>query len=143
MFFKCDHAAGCLSEDLDTKLQSRTPVIYPKEDTGKDTIPPKWSINIVTYQKTVEGRVTRDLTYPGDILNAFEGIAQKTNPISRSKFLYGLPQSELEYCLLWEPWGGSFHRRRDPEKRTPMFLAGVGQAGLDQYDTTGKKNCLV
>ena len=121
MFFKCDHAAGCQAEDLDTKLQSRKPVTYPMQDTGKDTIPPRWSINIVTYQRTVESFVTRDLTYHGDMLNAFEGIAQKMRPIFRSKFLYGLPQSELEYCLLWEPWGGHFRRRRDPEKGTPMF----------------------
>ncbi|TVY24045.1 hypothetical protein LHYA1_G007083 [Lachnellula hyalina] len=121
MFFKCDHVAGCQAEDLDTKLQARKPVTYPMEDTGKDTIPSRWSINIVTYQRTVESFVTRDLTYPGDMLNAFEGIAQKMRPIFRSKFLYGLPQTELEYCLLWEPWGGHLRRRRDPETGKSMF----------------------
>lgn len=113
MFFKCDHAVECLAEDLVRKLKPRMKATYPMDDTGRDMIPQKWSINIVSYQKTVEAFVTRDITYPGDVLNAFEGIAQRMRSIFRSEFMYGIPQSELEYCMLWEPWGGKFTRRCD------------------------------
>jgi len=101
--------------------RSNTEPFSHRDDTGSDTIPERWSINILSYQKTVEYFSTRDITYHGDVLNAFKGIAQKMKPLFRSEFVYGLPLSELDYCLLWEPSGREFCRRRDPETGNPMF----------------------
>jgi hypothetical protein len=123
IFFKCDHVAGLLAEDLDSKLKKRTPVTYPMDDAGKDTIPQRWGINILSYLKTVESFTARELTFPSDVLDAFSGIAQKIRPLFRSGFLHGLPQSELDYCLLWEP-AGHIRRRRidlDKEEAEPIF----------------------
>jgi hypothetical protein len=54
------------------------------------------------------------------VLNAFEGMAQKMRPLFTSEFVYGLPMSELDYCLLWEP-SGELCRRRDSETGSPLF----------------------
>jgi Heterokaryon incompatibility protein (HET) len=110
IFFKCDHVSGVLAEDLDSELKGRKLVTCPMEGTGTDIIPQRGSINILSYLRTVESFTARELTYPGDVLDAFSGIAQKMTPLFRSGFLSGLPQSELDYCLLWKP-AGDLHRR--------------------------------
>jgi hypothetical protein len=138
IFFKCDHVPGVLAEDLDSKLTKRTPVTYPMDDTGTDLIPQQWSVNILSYLKTVESFTARELTFPSDVLDAFLGIAQRMRPLFRSEFLYGLPQSELDYCLLWEPAG---HIRRrcidsDKEEAEPLFpsWSWAGWTGPARYN---------
>ncbi len=111
LFFMCVHHPGYLSEDLDTKLKIRKPITHPMDGTGSDTIPQRWSTNILTYAKTVENFTARILSKDGDIENAFAGIAEKMKPLFRSDFIHCLPQSELDYCLLWRPCGKTFTRR--------------------------------
>ncbi|KAK4110886.1 HET-domain-containing protein [Canariomyces notabilis] len=110
MFFKCRHSPSYLSEDLLMPAEARRLVTWPMNDTGSDFIPHHGSINVLTYIKTVENFTKRNLTYPDDILNAFTGIAQNMRVVFRSGFLYGLTQSELDYCLCWEP-AGAIKRR--------------------------------
>ncbi|KAH7067971.1 heterokaryon incompatibility protein-domain-containing protein [Paraphoma chrysanthemicola] len=123
IFFKCDHVAGVLAEDLDSKLSKRIPITHAMDDTGTDRIPQQWSVNILSYLRTVESFTARELTFPGDVLDAFSGIAQRMRTFFRSGFLYGLPQSELDYCLLWEPAGHIRRRCTQPDKEEgePLF----------------------
>ncbi|PVH95302.1 HET-domain-containing protein, partial [Periconia macrospinosa] len=138
IFFKCDHVEGVRAEDLNSKLKKRTPVSWPMGDTGTDTIPRRWSINILSYQRIVKSFTARELTFPSDVLDAFSGIALRMRPLFRSGFLYGLPQSELDYCLLWEP-GGHIRRRcidAGKEEPKPIFpsWSWAGWIGPVRYD---------
>jgi hypothetical protein len=103
-----------------SQVHTDSEIFLHRDDTGRDTIPQRWSINILSYQKTVEYFSTRAITYHGDVLNAFEGMAQRMRPLFRSEFVYGLPLSELDYCLLWEP-SGKICRRRDPDTGSTLF----------------------
>jgi hypothetical protein len=156
MFFKCCHSESYLMEDLDVSATPRRQVTHPMDDTASDIIPYHGSINTLTYQKVVEYFTTRNLRYKHDILNAFSGIARYMQPIFRSEFLYGLPQSELDYCLMWEPvgkierrvcdngaefpswswagWVGAIHYRWDERLSRLKWLDEVGhKLSLDQY----------
>jgi hypothetical protein len=53
-----------------------------------------------TYARAVEAYTARQLTNPGDILNAFSGIA---NVIYHGRFIEGLPVSAFDLALLWQP----------------------------------------
>ncbi|KAK3304224.1 heterokaryon incompatibility protein-domain-containing protein [Chaetomium strumarium] len=105
MFFRCDHSPSLAQEDLNVEPEVRRRVTWPMDDTGEDRIPIHGSINTETYRRTVENFTSRDITKKCDILNAFRGIEARMEPIFRSGFLYGLPQSELDYGLMWEPVG--------------------------------------
>ena len=110
MFFKCRHSPSYLAEDLDTAPKRRALVTYPMDDTGTDVLPTHGSINMLTYGRTVEHFTTRDITYTHDILNAFTGITERMRTIFRSGFVYGLPRSELDCALMWQP-AGAMQRR--------------------------------
>ena len=116
MFYKCNHSPVHHSEDTDDSLVCRSKVTHPMDDTGIDTIPETGSINILTYMKVVENFTKREITFEDDFLNAFDGIAQRMRSLFRSDFLSGLPQAELDYCLLWQPCGSGLTRRKMKKK---------------------------
>jgi len=151
LFFKCCHSPSYLSEDLDSPPEARKTVTYPMDDTGRDTIPHEGSINVLTYIKIVEEFTRRNITYPEDILNAFAGVAENMKPLFRSDFLCGLPQSELDYCLAWDPAGAIVRRVCSSGVQFPSW-SWAGWTGPVQYtfserlsrvkwvhDKTGKK----
>jgi hypothetical protein len=55
------------------------------------------------YFHLVHDYTNRDLTNPGDILYAFEGIAKALETSIESKFVEGLPIHKLNEALLWTP----------------------------------------
>ncbi len=77
-------------------------------------IPSSQSVNSISYRHVVEAYSSRQLRFVSDILDAFEGIAARFHPIFRSDCVFGLPWSELDSQLLWQP-SGPIIRRRDPE----------------------------
>ena len=77
-------------------------------------------VNISSYRRVVEAYTSRQLSFASDMLNAFEGIATGFLPLFRSDFVFGLPRSELDSQLLWQPSGPST-RRRDPVSGQPLF----------------------
>lgn len=137
MFFKCCHTPSYISEDLLMPAKARNLVTYPMDDTGKDFIPQRGSVNVLTYLKTVENFTKRDITYPHDILNAFTGIAENMRTIFRSDFLYGLPQSELDYCLCWEHAGAIERRVCANGAKFPSW-SWAGWLGPVQYSWTNR-----
>jgi hypothetical protein len=52
----------------------------------------------------------RNLTFENDALNAFQGVLNVHQPRFRRDFLFGMPSSELEFALLWQP-GSALLRR--------------------------------
>ena len=91
----------------------------PTERQG-NLLPSSRSVNIVSYRRLVQTYTSRRLTHPSDILNAFKGIEARFRPLFRSDFVFGLPRSELDSQLLWQPTG-ALTRRRDPKTGLPLF----------------------
>ncbi|KAI1343832.1 HET-domain-containing protein [Xylariaceae sp. FL0016] len=64
------------------------------------------------YGTWVEDYTGRQLSYSGDILNAFAGVASALGVVFKSNMIYGLPEKRLAQCLLWNNMGVSgVHRK--------------------------------
>ncbi|PSN74253.1 HET-domain-containing protein [Corynespora cassiicola Philippines] len=76
--------------------------------------------NIVLYALSVSFYSTRSLTYESDALSAFQGVLNVHRNRFRRNFLYGMPSSELEFSLIWQPVGHIYRRIHDDNNRA-MF----------------------
>ena len=94
--------------------------VFPSGDLGTDNFSHEHSINIVSYRHVVEQHSQRQLTRPGDVLDAFAGVGEQLETVFRSRLLYGLPQTELIYTLLWRP-DAAFTRRSDSDTGQPVL----------------------
>lgn len=73
----------------------------------------RWDDLFTIYASGVARYTQRNLTMPGDAVNAFAGILSRlANPL-RGPFLFGLPVTLFDVGILWEPVGAS--KRRGPE----------------------------
>ncbi|OCK73220.1 HET-domain-containing protein, partial [Lepidopterella palustris CBS 459.81] len=72
--------------------------------------------NFVRYANIVEEYTRRSMKFNTDIINAFEGLMTKLRPIFRGDFVFGLPTTELESALLWQPTD-PLKRRVDEESK--------------------------
>ena len=99
-------------------------------------IPPSQSVNIISYRRVVQTYTSRHLTFPSDILSAFKGIEARLRPHFRSDFIFGLPRSELDSQLLWQPTGLGIIRRCS-ESGLPLFpsWSWAGWVGEVKCDT--------
>ena len=121
-FFSCDHRQDVFIESDDV-VESGLDRRY-KPNVFKEQAPmmmfSSGCVNIASYRRVVEAYTSRQLSFASDILHAFEGIAAGFRPLFRSDFVFGLPRSELDSQLLWQPSGPST-RRRDPVSGAPLF----------------------
>lgn len=53
-----------------------------------------WALIVMLYSR-------KTLSFSSDICNAFTGIAERLELTMKSKFLYGIPTSQLHHSLLW------------------------------------------
>lgn len=72
------------------------------------------------YRRAVKKFTQRTFTFDEDVINAFQGIASLLQPAFRCDFLYGLPETELDVALLWQP-ASSILRRIDKATGKPLF----------------------
>lgn len=72
------------------------------------------------YRRAVKKFTQRTFTFDEDVINAFEGIVSLLQPAFKSDFLYGLPETELDVALLWQPASG-IRRRIDKSTGEPLF----------------------
>lgn len=75
------------------------------------------------YARFVPRYTDRNLTEPGDILAAFNGICNRMRETLQAPFIFGLPSSHFDLALLWEP-ERALHRRRpriDGEKKKAKY----------------------
>ena len=73
-----------------------------------------------SYRRAVVEYTKRTLSYDSDVVNAFQGIASLLQLAFKGDFLFGLPETELDIALLWQPTS-VIRRRVDPETRAPLF----------------------
>jgi len=121
-FFSCQHRQDVFIESDDVVESGLDRKFMPKvfEDYAPMMMPSSGRVNISSYRRVVEAYTSRQLSFASDMLNAFEGIATGFRPLFRSDFVFGLPRSELDSQLLWQPSGPST-RRRDPVSGKPLF----------------------
>lgn len=89
------------------------------------------------YRRAVEGFTKRTLSFEADMVNAFQGIASLLQPAFKGDFLFGLPETELDIALLWQP-DSLIHRRVDPGTGAPLFpsWSWAGWVGEVKYKWT-------
>ncbi|KAI4190017.1 MAG: hypothetical protein L6R41_001072 [Letrouitia leprolyta] len=121
-FFTCCHRQDEFLESEDPLENGLGRTYRPRilKDSNVNLIPASKSPNVLTYHRVVQTYTSRHLTYPSDILNAFKALEARLYPLFRSDFIFGLPRSELDSQLLWQP-AGPIKRRRDPNTNLPMF----------------------
>ncbi|KAI9717917.1 MAG: hypothetical protein M1812_004444 [Candelaria pacifica] len=76
------------------------------------------------YISAVQLYTQRKLTLESDILRAFEGVANVLERHMETSFLYGLPESMLDYALLWE---STQQLRRRPNFPSWSWAGWVGE----------------
>ena len=121
-FFSCQHRQDAFIESDDVVESGLDRKFMPEVFKAEaPLLMSSWgSVNVSSYRRVVEAYTSRHLSFASDILNAFEGIATGFRPLFRSDFVYGLPRSELDSQLLWQPSGPST-RRRDSVSGQPLF----------------------
>jgi hypothetical protein len=72
------------------------------------------------YRRAVKKFTKRTFTFDSDVINAFEGIVSLLQPAFKCDFLYGLPETELDVALLWQP-KSAIRRRIDKSTGQPIF----------------------
>ena len=73
-----------------------------------------------SYRRAVVEYTKRTLSHESDALNAFQGIASLLQPAFKGDFLFGLPETELDIALLWQP-DSHVRRRVNPDSKAPLF----------------------
>lgn len=122
--WKCDHVS-CWEDDFETEfrlseVEPGSAGRAPDRDYSPDRLPLKGHINFRMYALAVEDYSARSLSFDSDALNAFAGIMDYLRPIMRSGYVYGLPESELDEALLWQPMG-LMKRRVLSDSGSPLF----------------------
>ncbi|KAI9730208.1 MAG: hypothetical protein M1834_005972 [Cirrosporium novae-zelandiae] len=99
--------------------------------------------NVDAYANLVEKYTSRGLSYATDALNAFTGLMAFIRPTFRGDFLYGLPSTELDTALLWQPIGTGTRRLHSV---TGMLLfpswSWASWAGSVSYDLSDPMSIL-
>ena len=140
-FFTCQHRKDEFLESEDPaengleRIKSHKTLI----DMNNNLIPTSMTVNAVTYRKVVQAYTSRHLTFPSDILNAFKAIESRLCPLFRSDFVFGLPRSELDSQLLWQPVG-LLKRRRDLETKLPIFPSWSWAGWVGEVECNSKEN---
>ena len=120
-FFTCQHRPGDFMESLDDTESGLegSPITTQMNGNSRNLIPNSRGVNILSYYETVAAYTPRQLTYASEILNAFAGVAARLRPLFSSDLLFGIPRSELDSQILWQPQG-PMTRRRDPQTGLPI-----------------------
>jgi len=63
----------------------------------------------------------RALTYPGDVLDAFEGSLATLSTVFDCSFISGLPQMQFDAALLWQPYFPMSRRRASGDAVLPSW----------------------
>lgn len=73
-----------------------------------------------SYSRAVRSFTRRNFTLATDVIPAFEGVASLFQPAFGGSFLFGLPETELDAALLWQPISPT-DRRVDANTKVPLF----------------------
>ncbi|KAH7088955.1 heterokaryon incompatibility protein-domain-containing protein [Paraphoma chrysanthemicola] len=73
----------------------------------------------VSYEMALSSYTHRDVSYPADILKAFEGIKAVLSDAFRTDFWQGMPEKILAQALCWQLRGPYKRRRNRPAGQPP------------------------
>ncbi|KAI4231922.1 MAG: hypothetical protein L6R40_007577 [Gallowayella cf. fulva] len=140
-FFTCQHRQDDFLESEDPIENGLERTNRPKrlKELNVHLIPTSQSLNIMVYCRVVQSYTLRHLTFPSDILNAFKAIEARLHSLFRSDFVFGLPRSELDSQLLWQP-AGPMKRRRDPKTNLPLFPSWSWAGWVGEVSCNTKEN---
>lgn len=93
------------------------------------------------YRRAVQKFTKRTFTFDEDVINAFEGIVSLLQPAFRSDFLYGLPETELDVALLWQPTSG-IRRRINESTGEPTFPSWSWAGWIGEIDYVWTRHLL-
>lgn len=121
-FFTCHHRPDAFMESVDNMESGLIgrPIPILDRDYSRNFISSSRTVNILSYSRILRDYTSRQLTYTTDILNAFKGVEARLRPLFRSDLLFGIPRSELDSQILWQP-DEPMTRRRDPLTGLPIF----------------------
>ena len=91
------------------------------------------------YCRAVRKFSQRSFTFDADVVNAFEGITNLLQPAFQCDFLYGLPQTELDLALLWQPVS-TIRRRIDKSTGKAIFPSWSWAGWIGRVDYTWTKH---
>lgn len=77
--------------------------------------------SFLSYSDAVRNYTKRTLGKIQDIVDAFQGMTTLMQPLFKGRFLCGLPETELDIALLWQPRSDTLHRRIDVSTGKAMF----------------------
>ena len=139
VFFRCMHGLD-LREDLviGDRIQDMISDIH-ETDTLRGT---DHLVNFQAYATVVQNFSTRQIAFEWDLLNAFAGIMSYFEPRFQSDFLFGLPTSELDLALLWQPLGDMSRRKNEKGYLFPSWAWVGSTAGARYWEETDMLSCL-
>ena len=73
-----------------------------------------------SYRRAVVKYTKRTMSDQSDAVNAFHGVASLLQPAFKGDFIFGLPETELDIALLWQP-NAPIRRRVNSESQEPLF----------------------
>jgi hypothetical protein len=91
-----------------------------KSDHSDFIKPTAKTSNFDTYACMVSDYTRRDMGFIQDAENAIKGCLIAIQGMFFGTFIYGLPDSEIDFALLWCPIGPT-KRRIDPKTEAPLF----------------------
>jgi len=72
-----------------------------------------------SYEMALSLYTHREVSYPSDILKAFQGVMAVLSEAMRTSFWQGLPEKILAQALCWQLRGGFYRRRNRPVGQPP------------------------
>ena len=126
-------------------MEPDTAIVHPRFESFDRKLERRNSLEC--YEHCVFSYTRMNLTFPADMLRAFEGILLRLRLYLRSRFIFGLPETEIESALAWrggEGLAGSreqtdlqpLRRRKDPTTGRDIYpsWSWAGWVGGVHYD---------
>ncbi|KAF1987041.1 HET-domain-containing protein [Aulographum hederae CBS 113979] len=107
MYFSCGEAIYNDFDDSKDSLENSVSGFRRMAIVGFTT----WEEYYKVYAELINEYVGRDLSFPSDTLNAFQGIMNIFSKASGTRFLSGLPSAFIDVGLLWLPFSAICHLR--------------------------------
>ncbi|KAK0616868.1 heterokaryon incompatibility protein-domain-containing protein [Immersiella caudata] len=90
---------------------------FRQEPTQQRLLHPRLP-NILALQSVIDHYLSRDFTYPVDIVPAFAGISSVLSKVFDGGFLFGIPEMFFDAALLWEGRRCNYKLREDRDVST-------------------------
>jgi hypothetical protein len=93
------------------------------------------------YKRSLELYMTRNLTWPKDIIAAFTGIGNLVCSALGGEMIFGLPSSHFDWALLWEPRNAAVRRENQDSEQFPSWSWCGWRNEIMEYKTSTLAGC--